>query len=182
VRTRNAPSHWGSASVPEATSDTLEARLLRLAPIVRARLRSILPDASAVDDVLQDTLLTALRHRNDLDTSDGRILAWLLVVARNRAIDWLRRSGRDVDPRLVPWLAADEHDPAPRVVDRIVLEAALALLPAAQREVIIDVCVRGLPAPQVAETLGVAPATVRTRLHYGLARLRSLIEDGHDHA
>ncbi len=151
-------------------------RLRELTPVLKARLARLVPRV-AVDDLVQDALAAAVAHNVPLDEEE-RLLGWLTVVARRRAIDWLRRNRRPVDPRLVP-LPEDARDHAPHVVDRIVLEAALALLPEAHRRVVVDVCVRGQTTAEVADALGVPVGTVRSRLHYGLATLRSLIDADH---
>ena len=156
---------------------TIEQHLVQLVPVLRSRLRRLVPP-DAVDDVVQSTIATALANKDVLEENEGRLLAWLLVVGRHRAIDWLRQRGRRPDPRL---LALDrDGDHAHRVVDRVLLEAALALLPEHQRSVILDVCVHGRSAAQVAEDHQVPVGTVRSRLHYGLLTLRRLIETPND--
>ncbi|ACU54117.1 RNA polymerase, sigma-24 subunit, ECF subfamily [Acidimicrobium ferrooxidans DSM 10331] len=159
----------------DVVAEPVIARLVRLTPAVRARLRAMLP-ASAVDDVIQDTLAAAVAHHDELEGTDGRLLGWLLVVARHRAIDWLRRHRGPLDIRTLLVDDADTPDPASAVVDRVVLEAALSLLPQHQRDVVVAVCVHGAPITRVADDLGVPAGTIRSRLHYGLAALRSHLE------
>lgn len=60
-----------------------------LLPLLYLRLRSMLP-ASAVEDVVQDTLLDAWRKRATLQDPE-RITGWLLQIGKRNAIDWLRR-------------------------------------------------------------------------------------------
>lgn len=161
----------------DVVAEPMITRLLQLAPVVRARISTMLPP-SAVDDVVQDTLASAVAHSDELDNADGRLLGWLLVVARHRAIDWLRHHRGPLDPRTLLIESADTRDPASTVVDRVVLEAALSLLPKHQRDVVVAVCVHGTKITRLADDLGIAAATIRSRLHYGLTALRSHLEAG----
>jgi len=113
-------------------------------------------------------------------TLEGRVAAWLFRVCRNRALDHLRRSGRepaldDCDSLPAAGATAPAADPA-RAVEQSDLAARLrellAELPAPQREA-IDLWCEGFTHRQIAEITGRTEGHVRVLVHRGLTALRS---------
>jgi RNA polymerase sigma-70 factor (ECF subfamily) len=155
--------------VPELALEDLFASF---SPIIRAQVQRATRDAALADDVLQETFLAALVHRDRLDPE--RLRGWLLVVARSRMMDALRSRGRggEFGGSVV---VADE---AALVVDRVVLEQALASLEPSQRQVVTDVLINGLTSAEVARRAGIPQGTVRSRLHYAVAELRRRLDGG----
>ena len=127
------------------------------------------------DDLHQETFLQLARHAMRL-AEDTDLKAWLYTVARNRFRSYWRWAllDRDRIREMGPGGAIDErtpHDDLAARVTREQLEAALAELPMAQREVLLLVAVEGLGQDQVAEVLGVAHDAVRQRLTRARAHL-----------
>lgn len=127
-----------------------------------------------VEDAMQDVFTTALTRLDTL-RDPGAFGAWLLAIARNRAIDSRRRSAR-----FVPLAREPHRDPPPS------LEAAEALalvrsLPEAYRETLLMRLVEGMSGPEIARATGLRPLSVRVNLHRGMKMLRKRLGEGGDH-
>ncbi len=131
-----------------------------------------------VDDVVQQIFFEFWRHRRRLES--GRPLAPLLVnLARQRAIDHLRRRRVVVDVDTIPEPAArGGEDFVNRLVFASEVREALEHLSADQRECVDLVVLQGLTQREAAERLGVPLGTVKARVSRALARLARLIEEG----
>lgn len=132
------------------------------------------PDA---EDVLQETFLQVWRSAGRYDPGRASAEAWLLMLARSRAVDRLRRRravGGSDDLPDVPT----GPDPAelPELRDEgCRLATALGHLPPEQREPIALAFYRGMTHDQIARHLAVPLGTVKTRIRLGLTRLRDRI-------
>ena len=139
--------------------------------VLRVALR-FAPDVDTALDVLQDTFLRLLRQFPPSGAGlelTAKLTTLLYPMARNAAIDAARRAARlPVDAEIAP-----DDLPAPAGHDTDDLGRLLAALPAHQREALTLRFVDGLALDEIAEALGVPLGTVKSRLHLGVARLRS---------
>jgi RNA polymerase sigma-70 factor (ECF subfamily) len=134
---------------------------------------TLLHDHHQAQDIVQETLIRAWRHTDRLHSTSGSIRGWLLTVARNLAIDWLRSAasrhesvgGEDRD------VALSDH--ADAVAGSAAVIALLRGLSPEHREVLFHLYVRGKTLQETALALGVPVGTVKSRQHYALAILRS---------
>src|SRR3954452_7405790 len=135
-------------------------------------------DRARAEDVAQETLLRAWRHRSSLDESQGSVRAWLFRVARNIVIDeWrTRRSQSEVTVADVPD-GGGEPDRTDQVLLSWVVADALTRLSAEHRAVLVECYYRGLSVAEAAERLGVPAGTVKSRTHYALRALRLALEE-----
>jgi RNA polymerase sigma-70 factor (ECF subfamily) len=139
---------------------------------------TILGDAKAAEDVAQEALLRAWRHAAVYDPRRGSVVAWLLTITRNLAIDHLRvRRPVAIDPDalLGMTLAASGRGPADAAVvsdDVGRLHDALGILPAEQRRAVVLAGIVGLSAREVAEREEIPLGTAKTRIRTALGRLR----------
>jgi RNA polymerase sigma factor (sigma-70 family) len=119
------------------------------------------------EDVAQTALLRAWRSIEGLETPDpGRMCSWLDAIARNVVIDLARQRGRRPVDELDDDLP-DEVSVAAQVEVRVILDGALAAvhaLPDALREPLLLAVVDGLSTAEVADRLGIEPATARQRI------------------
>jgi RNA polymerase sigma-70 factor (sigma-E family) len=97
--------------------------------------------------------------------------AWVVRTAVNANISWWRRRRREHAVADVPDQAADHHG-ATRDAQHLDLIAAMRGLPRAQRQVVVMRYLLDLTTDQTAQELGIAPGTVASHLHRGLAALR----------
>ncbi|HWB36646.1 MAG TPA: sigma-70 family RNA polymerase sigma factor [Rugosimonospora sp.] len=138
-------------------------------------IRRIVNDPHRVEDLVQETLLRAWLHADQLLAS-GSVEAWLYRVARNIAIDELRyRQARPADPAPEPGSWLTTADPAERVVTRIDLVRALAKLPQGHRRVLVEIFFFSRTVNEVALRLQIPRGTVKSRLFYGLRHLRTTL-------
>jgi RNA polymerase sigma-70 factor, ECF subfamily len=165
-------------------ADALDRLLRILEPQVwRFGLR-LCGDREDARDVLQDTLLGAIRTLGEF-RGEAALSTWLYTIARSYCIKKRRRpkgapSGfvsLDAEEGQAARQLADGGDDPAAHAERAelahLLEKALAELPPAFREVVVLRDVEGLSAPEAAEALGLTVAAVKSRLHRARAALRT---------
>jgi RNA polymerase sigma-70 factor (ECF subfamily) len=147
-----------------------------------ARRRTDSPDSAW--DIVSDTFTVAWRHWDRRPDPD-RLLPWLYAIAGNAVRDQRRSSDRR--RRLLARLSADRTGPAADHADGVVLggsvSAALARLPAADREILCLIAWEGqTDAHALGLALGLRPGSVRSRVHRARRRLRALLDEGDEPA
>jgi len=160
-----------SAQLPDF-STMMEAEILRLRKYARVLTR----DASAADDLIQETLTRGFL-KQCLWAKGTNLRAWLFTIMHNQYVNTVRRTMREG-----PAVAISETEPpliyAPSQLaslDLRDLDRALAALPMEQRSVILLVSLEGMRYDAVAEIMGVPIGTVRSRLSRGRDALRRLM-------
>jgi RNA polymerase sigma-70 factor (ECF subfamily) len=149
-----------------------------LVPTVYGVVRRVLRDPSQAEEVTQEVFVEIWRQASRFDPDRGSMRTWAVVIAHRRAVDRVRseQSHRDrqntaasaaIDAPATPEDDAIEFDEGRRA------KAALQMLPAAQREALELAFYDGLTHVQIADRLGVALGTVKTRIRDGLIRLRT---------
>ena len=136
----------------------------------------------AAEDVASETWLQAARDIRRFRGDAAGFRVWLFRVARNRALEELRRSGRRKEDLAGLYAAPDRasrDDPAREAVERLATRQALRLiaeLPANQAEAVMLRVVVGLDVTQTAEVLGKRPGAIRIAAMRGLRRLATVID------
>jgi RNA polymerase sigma-70 factor (ECF subfamily) len=147
----------------------------------------IVDDEGDAEDIVQDVFTQAWRQAARYDASRGVVAAWLLMIARTRAIDKLRsrraRSGPQAvdDPQLMESLPGPGLDVAAEMVDAEqarMVQRALGELPLLQRLAIELAYYEGLTQREIAERLEEPLGTVKTRIRLGLLKLREALAGG----
>jgi RNA polymerase sigma-70 factor (ECF subfamily) len=135
--------------------------------------------------VTQDVFLKVWRHPQKFDARRGELGSYLRLMARSRALDLWREgqaAGRASDRlKLAVAIEAPRTDERPGAMaeletDRRAVRAALATLPAPQREAVVLAYWGGLTADQVARRCGVPLGTAKSRIRLGLTKLREHVE------
>lgn len=165
--------------------DAFDAIVEEFAPRVRGFLRRFVP-VSELDDLLQELFLRMVRTIATY-RDDGRFEAWVFQIARNLAVDHLRKTRGGMasidgsDSAQFAGETAEDRDEAEsgiehgETMNRI--EAALVQLPEAEREVILLRHFGRLSFEEIARMMNTPLGTALARAHRGLARLRSSVDD-----
>lgn len=170
----------GSAGGPQERFRELFAEHFR--DLLGYALRRVVAPEDAAD-VVAETMLVAWRRLDEVP-ADGTARLWLYGVARRVLANYRRgevRRGR-LGERLRLQLATAAPDLADSVASGTVLGQALARLSSDDRELLQLTVWEGLAPQEVAAVLGVAPGTVRARLHRARKRLRAELGDAFDAA
>ncbi len=156
-----------------AFSDLFERYAPLLVRIMRRQVRN--PDDAS--EIVQQTFLQLHRARNDFQQG-RRLRPWLMTIAYNLKREHFRRRMRKPEVPLEYEPPASERggDPVERKDEAMRVRAALASLPAGQREVIIMHWFEEMSFPDVAEVLGLSVSAVKVRAHRGYKVLRKLLE------
>jgi len=161
-----------ASSVPPVLS--FDALFRACAQEVHAYVCSLVRDPAAAEDVVALAFERAYRRRARFDPRRGTQRAWLFAIARNAALDELRRRRRSAA------LLADPEDPAaaaPALAGedadrRATVRAALAALEPRDRELVALKFWGGLSNTEIAAVLGVSESNAGTRVHRAVTKLR----------
>lgn len=168
------------ASGDEAALGTLYDTTSR--PVFGLALR-ILNDPSAAEEVTLEVYTQIWRQAGTYDTARGTPSAWLLTIARSRAIDRFRsveqtrRRSDTLD--IVESASATGPTPDVHAADaerRVLVRAALDSLPSEQRAVIDLAYFGGLSHSEISDRLGQPLGTVKTRTRLAMMRLREALK------
>jgi RNA polymerase sigma-70 factor, ECF subfamily len=133
-------------------------------------------DRSAAEDVVQEALVRAWRHRVVPVEGKSAARAWLFTVVRNLVVDRFRaRSSRPIEVVETVMTHPVERDHADGVVNSMLVLQALDSLSPEQRVVLEDVYLHGKTVRETAEALGIPPGTVKSRTHAALRSLNRLL-------
>ena len=153
--------------------------------IVHGVVARMLRQPDDVEDVVEDVFWQAWRQASRFDPTRGAVHSWLLTIARSRALDRVRSLRRrreepleGEDGQVVTHQTA-EGDPgldAEASERRTIVIAALADLPAEQREALELGYFGGLSQTEIAERTGQPLGTVKTRMRLAMQKLRGQLQ------
>lgn len=147
----------------------------------------VLGEQADAEEVVQDVFAQVWRQAARYDPGRGSVGAWMMTIARSRAIDRLRaRRARpdrvavvnDADTRERPAASADPSDALAMEIDAGRVRAALGELPLLQRIAIELAYFEGLTQSEIAERLEQPLGTIKTRVRLGLLKLRDVLSAG----
>ncbi|NNM31221.1 MAG: sigma-70 family RNA polymerase sigma factor [Akkermansiaceae bacterium] len=151
--------------------------ITRYGGLVWSIARRYVRDRGAAEDVVQETFTDIWKSAKRYDPAIATECTFIGILARRRAIDWVRKQNRQPLFESLP-----EADPLPHVSDdpspALACESgdvrkALGLLPEDTRELFTLHFDQGLTHPEIAEKTGTPLGTVKTRLRRGLIELRN---------
>jgi len=152
------------------------------APLLAFVQRLMGGDRSLAEDIVQETLLRAWRHADEL--SADRVRPWLFTTARHLVIDAFRaRAARPTEALEEPAEAAaaadtiDGTDTIDAALSAAIVTDALQALTPAHRAVLIDYFYRGRTAAEIAVERGLPAGTARSRVFYALRALRLALQE-----
>jgi RNA polymerase sigma factor (sigma-70 family) len=147
---------------------------------VFAYVAGLLRDRSAAEDVTALAFERAYRRRSKFDPGRGTRRAWLFGIARNAALDELRRRGRQAELATDPEdeAATKPDDAADVALRRTTVRAALAELSARERELVALKYFAGLQNAEIARVIGTSETNAGTKLHRVIEKLRRACDEG----
>ena len=163
---------------PQPLALDLEALYRGARDDVYAYVATLLHDRAAAEDVTAQAFERAVRRGRTYDARKGTPRAWIFGIARNAALDELRRRRRSavlVTEPVDPATAAPE-DEADHALRRATVRSALAALPAREREVVALKFHGGLDNAELARVLGVSVSNAGTQLHRAMSKLREAVD------
>jgi RNA polymerase sigma-70 factor (ECF subfamily) len=146
----------------------------------------MLGNEAAAEDLVQDTFVKVWRNATRYDPTRGSLDTWILLMARNLAIDALRRRVLEVrttdavrprseaDPAAGPDALAETADLADRA------RRAMSALSDGQRAALELAYFGGKTSAEVAELEGIPLGTAKTRIRTALLKLRETLESTHE--
>jgi RNA polymerase sigma-70 factor (ECF subfamily) len=138
----------------------------------------MLRETADAEEILQETFVDAWRRAGEYSASRGSVEAWLITIARSRAIDRIRNRGARL--RLVKQseqlATADAPQPEPPDVHaQTRLRKAMGTLPPEQRRALELAYWDGMSQSEISRETGDPLGTVKTRVRLGLQRLAELL-------
>jgi RNA polymerase sigma factor (sigma-70 family) len=136
----------------------------------------LLRDRSAAEEATATAFERAYRRRRQFDPKRGSGRAWLFGIARNAALDELRRRKR-IAPVEGEHVFGSEPDPGDAAVRRQTVMAALETLSGREREVVALKFFAGLSGAEIAAVIGTSESNVGTLLHRTIEKLRKACDE-----
>jgi RNA polymerase sigma-70 factor, ECF subfamily len=145
----------------------------------------VLGSRADAEEVTQEVFVEVWSRADRFDPERGSARAWLMGIARNRAIDRLRR--RQADSRMAEAVRGEERPSGPGPLEdaearelRERVRAALMSLGPEQRTTLELAYYEGLSQSEIAERLGAPLGTVKSRVRLAMDRLAQLLPPGSD--
>lgn len=152
-------------------------------PALYGLLLRICGNAEEANDALQDTFVHAWRNASRHDPARGSEIAWLITIARSRAIDRIRarrtrteredEAGREISSATSRVVKEEVSASAELQEARTLIVEALGELPREQRQVIELAYFEGKSHSKIAQELGEPLGSVKTRIQLGMKKLRA---------
>lgn len=166
--------------IAAGNGQALERLYSRFGSALLSYLMAWLGDRQHAEEVLQDVMLAVWDHAGEF-RGESSVYTWLLVIARNRAMN----AQRKYQPENVPLddresLASPDTGPqeaAERKVAATTVRKALTELPEHQREVLVLTFYNHLSGQEIADMLGVSLGTVKSRLSRAKEALRHVLQN-----
>lgn len=142
---------------------------------VYAMALSCLRNAESAQDLTQDVFVRVWERAGQY-RAQGSPMAWLLTLCRNEAMSRLRTQGREgtLEPELWEAIPAESAGLTPE--ERVLLQTALAALEDRERQVVLLHAVTGLKHREIAALLELPLATVLSKYHRALKKMRAYLE------
>ena len=183
VRGRDALWRQYVAGVSAGDPEALAKLYDESSSLVYALALRILGDAADAEEVTLDVYTQVWRTAASFDAGRGTTAAWLVTLARSRALDRLRSSGarKQKEEPIDTSAEARSEGALPEEAcimsqQRQIVRKALAELGPEQRQAIELAFYSGLSHRELAERLGQPLGTVKTRIRLGMIKLRQLLE------
>jgi RNA polymerase sigma-70 factor, ECF subfamily len=170
-----------ASEIPTDEDAAFEALYREARDDVFAYAAGLLRDRSAAEEITAMACERAYRKRRRFDPSKGSRRAWLFGIARNAALDELRRQKRKAELKTEPADPRQASSPGePSSTDpleRLTVRAALRTLTPRERELVALKFFAGLSNQEIADVLGVSESNAGTRVHRVVEKLRRACDE-----
>ena len=173
----------GTLLIAIASGDRVAFRRLyeSVSPKLFAIIRRINRDAAGSEEILQDVFLRVWNNAGSFSPQAGSAMAWLITIARNRAIDVLRQKAPllavPADNKPHPYdTIADPVNSEARLNDMAVLRNCLGAIEEPTRSCILLAYYEGFSRDELAAKYETPVNTIKSWLHRGLTSLRDCLE------
>lgn len=164
------------ARMAASDGDALHLLYLELGTLVHGIARRILEDPEDAREAVQDTFIKVWRNAGNFDRERGEVVAWVVFIARNVAIDRVRQGARR--RTLYESIRPEPIEPVAPLLGRIEAEEEVArrlgVLSANQRQALELAFFGGCTHAQIATAMQTPIGNVKNHLRRGLQRLRKL--------
>ncbi len=157
----------------------------RFSGAVFAIILTIIKDRAEAEDALQDCFCSIWDHAEQYDPSKGRVVSWIMTVARNKAFDHtakLKRQGKiatrveEVSQEEPKITDQDAFDSTVTREESHAVREALNRLPEEQRQAIQLAFIKGMTQTEVADSLDEPLGTIKARIRRGLYQMRGVLQ------
>ena len=163
----------------------LEILMKRYESLLRSSAGRILAVDQDVTDVVEEAFLGVWNQASKFDLSKGKVVGWLITIARRRAIDRVRRRQAYDRAEMRFRLSTDtgyQHFATDDIPEQAASSEYAALfadlianMPEAQRRVVEMTFYRGLSQREIARETGIPLGTIKTRIELGVKKLRATV-------
>lgn len=182
-RERRGPEDRLTSGLRRGDPDALAQAHRDYGAAVLGYLRRVMGDPAAAEDVHQEVFLEVWRRGPSFDPGRSSLGTWILLIARSRAIDHMRKRVPEPRDPLGPRgfaLSERESDPESSpdaLIERWGMAMRLGRLPEHEAAVLRMRFHEGLSQSEIAERTGVPLGTVKTHMVRGLRRLRAMLDE-----
>ena len=164
------------------SAKALETLYRRHRQVLRSVIMRVLDNDADGEEVLQDVFVQLWQQASSFSSEKGQLLGWLIIVARRRALDRVRRklAYQAATTRFEKTVPADSAEHQPSAVDREIrqheLDKLIQELPPAQGLAVKLTFFDGLSQREIASHLSVPLGTIKTRIELGVKKLSRMME------
>jgi RNA polymerase sigma-70 factor, ECF subfamily len=154
----------------------LQDELGKLVPNLRAFARSLSGNADQADDLVQETLVKAWKHRSSFEPGTN-LKAWLFTILRNAFLSERRKRKLEVEDKDGTYAArVSVHGSQSGHMDLVDFAKALELLPVEQKEALLLIGAEGFSYEEAGVMCGCAVGTIKSRVNRARAKLAELLQ------
>lgn len=172
-------------------SKALEALYNRYSTILYTLIKTIVSDKNLAEEILSDVFVIIWRKVNYFDFKNGNVYAWLITLARNKAVDTMRMKRSGVEAKkysdeyenkfVIPHIKSDGKglelkDALNRTVK---MQKAMEELTDAQQYVIHLAYFEGLTEREIAAKLNIPVSTIKSKIRIALTNLKENLAKGY---
>ena len=141
----------------------------------------VISDVDIAEDILQEVFVKIWKNIDSYQSGKGRLYTWMLNIARNRSIDYLRskehNKGRQTNSMEASVYAVDAENSTSIAVDHIGIEKFVHQLKKEYQEIIHLAYFMGYTQEEIAKKLEIPLGTVKTRSRTAIRKLREMMAD-----